>query len=217
MVPPLFAGSEKRAYYCFLDLSVIKMMAWEERGYYTEMFKIRFNHGCMLVIGGAKSGKSRFALNVCNSMNRKRIFLATAQALDAEMKERIRRHQEDRGGDWVTVEEPIEIVDKIRGLDSEDAVILLDCLTLWINNLFMKYGEFRQPVNKLCDEFVEHLTKMKGVIIVVSNEVGMGIVPDNELARVYRDVAGSLNQRIAGIARKVVATMAGIPLVLKDE
>ena len=102
MVPPLFAGSEKRAYYCFLDLSVIKMMAWEERGYYTEMFKIRFNHGCMLVIGGAKSGKSRFALNVCNSMNRKRIFLATAQALDREMEERIRRHREGRGEGWHT-------------------------------------------------------------------------------------------------------------------
>ena len=217
MVPPLFVGSEKRAYYCFLGLSVIKMMAWEERGYYTEMFKIRFNHGCMLVIGGAKSGKSRFALNVCNSMNRKRIFLATAQALDREMEERIRRHREGRGEGWHTVEEPTHIADKIRDLDNEDTIILIDCLTLWLNNLFMKYGEFRQPVNELCDEFVEQLTKAKGVIIVVSNEVGMGIVPDNDLARVYRDVAGSLNQRIAGTARKVVAVMAGIPVLLKDE
>ncbi len=181
------------------------------------MFNKSLDKGVVLVMGGAKSGKSRISLDICNNLARKKMFIATAQALDNEMKERIRRHQEDRGGDWVTVEEPIEIIDKIRGFDSEDAVILLDCLTLWISNLFMKYGEFHQPVNELCDEFIKQMTKAKGVIIVVSNEVGMGIVPDNDLARVYRDVAGSLNQRIARIARKVVTVMAGLPLVLKDE
>ncbi len=181
------------------------------------MFKKSLDKGVVLVMGGAKSGKSRISLDICNEIARKKIFIATAQALDNEMKERIRRHKEERGGDWGTIEEPIEIVDKMSKFDSEETVILLDCLTLWISNLFMKYGESRQPINEFVDKFVEQLAKAKGVIVVVSNEVGMGIVPDNDLARVYRDVAGSLNQEIVRTARKVVMVIAGIPLVLKDE
>jgi adenosylcobinamide kinase/adenosylcobinamide-phosphate guanylyltransferase len=181
------------------------------------MFKKDFNQGCVLVIGGAKSGKSRLSMDICSGLDRKKIFLATAQALDNEMKERIERHKEERGGDWVTVEEPMGIVDKISELDSEDTVILLDCLTLWISNLFMEYGEAQEFIDGSVDELLDQLTSTRGIIIIVSNEVGMGIVPDNELVRFYRDSAGSLNQRIAGIARKVVAVMAGIPLVLKDE
>lgn len=181
------------------------------------MFQTKPDRGCVLVIGGAKSGKSRFSLNLCNGLMKKKVFLATAQALDHEMEERIKRHREQRGEDWVTVEEPIRIVERLRENDREDTVVLVDCLTLWISNLFMKHGKALQPVYQSMDELVDELTNIKGVIILVSNEVGMGIVPDNELARVYRDVSGSLNQKIATIARKVVAVMAGIPVVIKDQ
>ena len=181
------------------------------------MFKTKPDKGSFLVIGGAKSGKSRISLNICNGLMKKKIFLATAQALDNEMKIRIERHKKERGEDWITVEEPHGIVDKIRDYDQKDTVILVDCLTLWLNNLFMKHDMSIQPVYQSIDELVDALTDIKGVIILVSNEVGMGIVPDNELARNYRDMAGSLNQRRAAKARKVIAVIAGMPLVLKDE
>ncbi len=181
------------------------------------MFPNDVKTGCILIIGGAKSGKSRIALDICNSLKRKKIFVATAQALDGEMRERIQRHKEERGGEWVTVEEPINITGKIREYDGPDTAILIDCLTVWISNLFMAYDESLQHVYKSIDKLIEQLARVKGIILVVSNEVGMGIVPENHLARVYRDVAGLLNQRIAHIARRVVAVMAGLPMVLKDE
>ena len=100
-----------------------------------------FQKGCMLILGGAKSGKSTFALDVCNALVKKRIFLATAEGLDREMKERIRRHQSERGDGWQTVEEPLEVATAIGDIDGEDRVILLDCLTLWLGNLYMKHGD----------------------------------------------------------------------------
>lgn len=181
------------------------------------MFKTDFTHGCMLAVGGAKSGKSRFALDVCRGLNRKCIFLATAQALDLEMEERIKRHQAERGGEWLTIEEPINVVDRIRSLDSEDTAILLDCLTLWLNNLYMKYGEDQETIEQAIEGLIQQLSIIQGAIVVVSNEVGMGIVPDTPLSRRYRDNMGYMNQRIAHLARKVVTVMAGLPLVLKDD
>ena len=181
------------------------------------MFKKKFEQGCMLVLGGAKSGKSSFALNVCNSLNKKRIFLATAQALDQEMEERIRRHQAERSSDWRTIEEPLKVAETIGSLDSEDTVILLDCLTLWLNNLYMEYGEDQRTINEAIENLERQLADIHGAVVVVSNEVGMGIVPDNQLSRTYRDTAGYMNQRIARLSGKVVAVLAGIPLVLKDE
>lgn len=181
------------------------------------MFKTQPDKGCVLVIGGARSGKSRVSLNMADGLMKKKLFLATARSLDEEMHERIERHRRERGGDWTTVEEPVSIVNRIRDLDAGDTVILVDCLTLWLNNLFMEHGMSLERVHRALDELMDVLSRLKGVIILVSNEVGTGIVPDNELARVYRDTAGSLNQRIAAKAQKVVAVMAGIPLVLKDE
>ncbi len=181
------------------------------------MFKTEFLQGCMLVLGGAKSGKSRFALNVCNSSNRERILLATAQALDQEMEERIRRHKVERGDGWHTVEEPLKVAETIGSLDSKDTVILLDCLTLWLNNLYMEYGEDQEAIDKAIENLALQLTNIQGTVVMVSNEVGMGIVPDNQLSRTYRDTAGYMNQRIARLSGKVVAVLAGIPLVLKDE
>jgi adenosylcobinamide kinase/adenosylcobinamide-phosphate guanylyltransferase len=181
------------------------------------MFKKKFEQGCMLVLGGAKSGKSSFALNACNSLDRERIFLATAQALDQEMEERIRRHQAERGSGWRTIEEPLKIAETIGSLDSEDTVILLDCLTLWLNNLYMEHGEDQEAIDKAIEDLARQLAEIRGAVVVVSNEVGMGIVPDNQLSRTYRDTAGYMNQRIARLAGKVVAVLAGRPIVLKDE
>ena len=181
------------------------------------MFKKELDRGCALFIGGAKSGKSRIALDICNKLAGKKIFLATAQALDDEMEKRIEQHKEDRGDDWTTVEEPLNITERLREFDNPDTVIVLDCITLWLNNLFMACSESVQQVHESIDALIEQLSQTKGIIVIVSNEVGMGIVPENDLARMYRDVAGSLNQKIARVIRKVVAVMVGIPVVLKDE
>lgn len=176
---------------------------------------IRFEHGCMLVLGGARSGKSRFAMDVCNALDRKRIFLATAQALDQEMEERILRHRAERGPGWRTVEEPIELSSTIHKMDEQDTVMLIDCLTLWLNNLLMKYGGDGEEIDRHIDDLVGQLSRIHGAVVVVSNEVGMGIVPENPLARRYRDFAGLLNQRVAGVADQVVVILAGQPLVVK--
>lgn len=181
------------------------------------MFKTKFEKGCMLVLGGAKSGKSSFALDICDGMDKEHIFLATAQAWDQEMEERIQRHQEERDNKWHTVEEPIDIVGKIKDFDNEETVILIDCLTLWLNNLFMKYETNYDRVYQEIDELAGQLSNIHGTVVTVSNEVGMGIVPENPLSRRYRDAAGFANQRIASVARKVVITFAGLPMVLKDE
>jgi adenosylcobinamide kinase/adenosylcobinamide-phosphate guanylyltransferase len=181
------------------------------------MFKKKFEQGCMLIVGGAKSGKSSFALNVCNSLDRERVFLATAQAFDQEMEERIRRHQAERGSGWLTVEEPLKVAETITAHDSEDTIILIDCLTLWLNNLYMEHGEDQEAIDEAVKNLARQLTDIHGAVVVVSNEVGMGIVPDNPLSRTYRDTAGYMNQRIARLSRKVVALLAGLPIVLKDE
>ena len=176
-----------------------------------------FKEGLMLVIGGAKSGKSRFALDTCNRNRGKRIFLATARSEDPEMEDRIRRHQSERGPEWVTIEEPLNVAAKISALDNKETVILLDCLTLWLNNLFMRYGEDQNRINQEIDGLAKQLACLRGAVVVVANEVGSGIVPNNPLARRYRDTAGFTNQRIAAVARNVVQIVAGIPIMLKDE
>lgn len=181
------------------------------------IFRREFHQGCMLVVGGAKSGKSSFALDLCNGLRGTHIFLATAQPLDQEMYDRITCHQTDRGGDWQTVEEPLNVAERISALDTEETVILIDCVTLWLSNLFAEHGENQTLVEQAIDGLALQLQNIRGVVLVVSNEVGSGIVPDNPLARLFRDTAGTANQRIARIARKVVTVIAGLPLVLKDE
>jgi adenosylcobinamide kinase/adenosylcobinamide-phosphate guanylyltransferase len=180
------------------------------------VFKTKFECGCLLIIGGAKSGKSRFALDACNSMDGRHIFLATAEAQDQEMKIRILRHQAERDGKWITVEEPLHVASVIHDMDEKDTVILLDCLALWLNNLFMKFGEHQDSIEEAVQELQGELSIVRGAVVVVSNEVGMGIVPDNPLSRRYRDTLGSMNREIARLATKVLVTIAGIPLVIKD-
>jgi adenosylcobinamide kinase / adenosylcobinamide-phosphate guanylyltransferase len=181
------------------------------------VFNTKLKNGCVLILGGAKSGKSTLALRLCNDLDLRHIFIATAESKDAEMEERIRRHRAERGEGWTTVEEPLEVSARINELDSGDTVILVDCLTLWLSNQFMKHGDKGDEIYRNIKELAVRLAVAKGVVAVVSNDVSMGIVPENRLAREFRDAAGYMNQRVGAIAKKVVVTFAGLPMMLKDE
>lgn len=162
----------------------------------------------VLVLGGARSGKSRFAESLAHQPAH---YVATAQAFDDEMRERIATHKIQRGSQWVTHEEPIHLVAKLQEIDVGGYFILVDCLTLWLSNLLLADMDGDAEIQKL----VAHLESAKSRIVIVSNEVGLGIVPDNKLARRFRDVQGLANQRVAGVALNVVLMAAGLPLILK--
>jgi adenosylcobinamide kinase / adenosylcobinamide-phosphate guanylyltransferase len=181
------------------------------------VFKTELKTGCVLITGGAKSGKSTLALSMCNDPDMGHIFIATAEAMDGEMEERIRRHRAERGDKWTTVEEPLDILARIGELDRGDAIILVDCLTLWLSNLFMRHEDNHEEIYRRINDLAAGLSSLKGIVVLVSNEVGMGIVPENRLAREFRDAAGYMNQRIGAVAKKVVITFAGLPMILKDE
>lgn len=170
-----------------------------------------------LVIGGARSGKSRWALSYGENLSDYKNFLyvATAVPLDEEMKERIERHRRERDQKWLVLEEPIELPDLLRRLEDRDSVILVDCLTLWLSNLIY----YQKQIEKYRDELLKELKRFcghEGVwLIVVSNEVGLGLVPETRIGRVFRDEAGLLNQSVAQIADEVYFIIAGQPLLLK--
>jgi adenosylcobinamide kinase/adenosylcobinamide-phosphate guanylyltransferase len=168
-----------------------------------------------LVTGGAKSGKSRYALALCESLPGQKIFLATAQAGDEEMARRIRLHREGRGDQWQTLEEPLDLCSALAALAGQNRVVLLDCITLWLSNLLTKHGQVPKIIGLEIDRLVDALASCAGPVVVVSNEVGMGIVPLDSLSRLYRDLAGEANQKIAARAGNVVAMFSGIPLVIK--
>jgi adenosylcobinamide kinase/adenosylcobinamide-phosphate guanylyltransferase len=171
----------------------------------------------MLVLGGARSGKSSLSLKLCNKMEGKHYFIATAKAFDDEMKDRIGRHKEERGEEWETIEEPIGITGRIKGLDREGSIILVDCLTLWLSNLYMRYESDIDRVYDEIGKLIASIEDIKGRLVLVSNEVGMGIVPENKLARLYRDASGAMNRKVADKANKVIISFAGCPVVLKSE
>lgn len=163
-----------------------------------------------LVLGGARSGKSAYAENLLN--DGPALYLATGQAFDDEMAERIRLHRDRRGPHWHTMEEPLELAASLdRALDPTRPV-LVDCLTLWISNLMHAGRDVDTETGALC----EVLARPRGPVVLVSNEVGLGLVPDNRLAREFRDHQGRVNQRVAHICRRVVFVAAGLPLFLKD-
>ena len=162
-----------------------------------------------LVLGGARSGKSRFAESLLPKAGQ-RIYLATAEARDEEMRARILDHQARRGEGWHTIEAPLDIATPIvqAGRDA----VLVDCLTLWLSNLMSARLNIDEATAGLC----QALSKAQAPVVLVSNEVGLGIVPDNALAREFRDHAGRLNQAIAAAAARVFFIAAGLPLTLKD-
>lgn len=164
-----------------------------------------------LVLGGARSGKSRYAQNLAESLSPKRVFIATAEALDEEMKDRIARHVAERGASWTTIEAPVKISTHMLAMASDDCVILVDCLTLWLSNLMRAALD----VESKTEELVESLSSTTAPVILVSNEVGMGIVPETPLGRQFRDAQGRLNQAMAAACETVEFIAAGLPLRLK--
>jgi adenosylcobinamide kinase/adenosylcobinamide-phosphate guanylyltransferase len=166
-------------------------------------------------IGGCRSGKSKAALERADRIgNSRKLFLATCQPLDAEMRARIERHKAERDQTWETIEEPLEIAALIRNHTEPQTVILVDCLTLWLTNLVLGDADdtaLQQRIEALEDS----LSTARGPVLLVANEVGLGIVPENAMSRRFRDWAGSLNQRMARCAQRVVWTVAGIPVPIK--
>ncbi|MEW6262785.1 MAG: bifunctional adenosylcobinamide kinase/adenosylcobinamide-phosphate guanylyltransferase [Thermodesulfobacteriota bacterium] len=169
-----------------------------------------------LILGGARSGKSSLALRRCAPYPAPRIYLATAEALDPEMAERIRRHQAERGPDWRTVEEPLDPAGRLRGLKTEDAsIVLLDCLTLWLSNLLAGRGATVDEAALQTQDLAQAAQAAPCPIVIVSNEVGLGLVPENKLARDFRDAAGLAHQILAARAAEVLFVAAGLALRLK--
>ncbi len=168
----------------------------------------------IFVTGGCRSVKSRFALDYANKHFKSKTFLATAPPLDDEMKKRIKAHQEARGPEWATIEEHKEIARAVASVETDYEVILLDCMTLWLNNLIMA-GEQESQIFARTEAFIEAIQKIPQSVIIVSNEVGYGIVPVNDIARQFRDIMGTVNQRLAACADVVVWTIAGLPQILK--
>lgn len=161
-----------------------------------------------LVLGGARSGKSRFAEGLAPETGNK-TYIATAEAFDDEMRERIAQHRAQRGGNWSTIEAPIDLADVLRGASGE--FVLIDCVTIWISNL-MHAG---RDVQAAVAELTAVLGDIGSRVVLVSNEVGLSIVPDNPLARRFRDEQGFANQQLAGVADEVFFIAAGLPLTLK--
>ncbi|TPJ74018.1 bifunctional adenosylcobinamide kinase/adenosylcobinamide-phosphate guanylyltransferase [Mesorhizobium sp. B2-7-1] len=168
------------------------------------------NRKLTFVLGGARSGKSSHAENLTTAHLSPWAYIATAQAFDDEMRERIALHRSRRGEGWVTVDAPLDLVGAIEALPDHQPV-LIDCLTLWLTNHMLAEHDVEAECRRLADV----LSRPRGPWFVVSNEVGLGIVPDNALARRFRDAAGRLNQQVAAIADNVLMMVAGLPLKVK--
>ncbi len=165
-----------------------------------------------LVLGGARSGKSRYAERLVEDAARGGTYCATAEAGDAEMAARIATHRARRGSFWHTVEAPLALPSAIAALAKPERPLLVDCLTLWLSNLLLAGRQAGEEIGELCSA----LRKARGTVVLVSNEVGMGLVPETQLGRTFRDAAGRLNQEVAALADRVVFVAAGLPLVLKE-
>lgn len=171
----------------------------------------------IFIIGGARSGKSSFALQLAKSIGRKVAFIATAQAGDEEMLKRIQIHKQDRPDEWTTIEEPLDVASAIDSAKGND-VVIIDCVTLLISNLLCSTENFDDVswIFKKIEKMIKSVKEFIGTVIIISNEVGMGIVPENRLAREFRDMAGKANQMIASSADKVYFCFSGIPILIKD-
>ena len=164
------------------------------------------------VSGGARSGKSRFAEEYATRPGSAVTYLATAQAFDDEMRDRIARHRDDRPAAWHTAEEPLNVAQAARA--AQTPTLLLDCLSLWVSNLLLA-GEPEDEMLAATDDLLAALRERGGLSVLVSNEVGLGIVPDNALARAYRDALGRVNQRVAAASDEAYLLVSGLPLQLK--
>jgi len=171
-----------------------------------------------LITGGCRSGKSRYAQELACRYPQKRRFIATAVAFDSEMEERIKKHKEERGEEFSTIEEPHELASAIiTAYKERPSVILIDCLTVWVGNLLYRYEDDPSSVEKAIDDFYSAIENPLCDLVIVTNEVGMGIVPDNASARWFRDCAGGLNRNTALRAKNVVLCVCGIPVAIKGD
>jgi adenosylcobinamide kinase/adenosylcobinamide-phosphate guanylyltransferase len=168
----------------------------------------------ILVIGGCRSGKSSHALHLAEQFPGQKIFLATCMPQDKEMEQRVLRHQQQRSSAWETLEVPVFIPEAIHKNSIKEHVILVDCLTLWINNLILD-DDKPENIDNHIQKLTESIEKAECPVILVSNEVGTGIVPENKLARLFRDIAGFANQKVAACVDQVIWMVAGIPVKIK--
>jgi len=168
----------------------------------------------LLILGGARSGKSRFALDRARSLAAPTAFVATAQAVDADMARRIARHKADRPVSWLTVEAPLELVPELRRLVGRVRVVVVDCLTVWVANR-LQQDPVDEPILAEADDLAKLLAERPYHLILVSNEVGLGVHPETALGLSFRDLLGLVNQKIAAAADEVVWMTAGLPLTLK--
>jgi adenosylcobinamide kinase / adenosylcobinamide-phosphate guanylyltransferase len=166
----------------------------------------------VIVLGGARSGKSYYALTEASRINGKKAFIATAEALDNEMLLRIENHKKERGNDWDTYEEPLHISPLIERIKGKYDVILIDCLTLWVSNIMHAGFDITEETGKLVSAV---LTRPPTPLYIISNEVGLGLVPESPLGRAYRDNLGHVNRQVAQAASDVIFMVAGIPLKVK--
>lgn len=165
-----------------------------------------------LILGGARSGKSRYAEQLAMRADKTRVYIATAEALDAEMAARISQHRDDREASWIVIEEPVELAQALADHDAAEHCVLIDCLTLWVSNCLHREC-WQQESRRL----LELLPKLQAELIMVSNEVGSGIVPMGELSREFVDSSGRLHQQLAALCDRVCLIVAGLPLELKNE
>jgi len=174
-----------------------------------------------LILGGARSGKSSYAQSLAEEVGKSVTFLATAQALDDEMSARIKKHRAERSADWETLEIPLGISSQVRQIKTE--VVILDCMTLLVTNVLMQFVKddlvdeepFIQALQKEVEELIAKIRTGNKDWIIISNEVGLGLVPPYQMGRVYRDLLGWANQQLARAADKVTFMLAGIPTVIK--
>lgn len=167
-----------------------------------------------LVLGGCRSGKSKYAMHLAVQTGLNKIFLATSLVWDQEMEKRVAKHKEQRGGGWTTIEEPYYLPQKIEEVNQPGRILLIDCLTMWVNNMLMqKWTE--ENISDQFDHLVKVTSSLEASSIWVSNEVGTGIVPENKLVRQFRDLVGYLNQMMARITENVYWMVAGLPVEIK--
>jgi adenosylcobinamide kinase/adenosylcobinamide-phosphate guanylyltransferase len=169
----------------------------------------------IFITGGARSGKSKYAEMRAAALGERRVYIATAEARDEEIAQRIAEHRKRRGQEWATIEEPLELTEALLAQRSRTDCALVDCLTFWMSNLLLQRDE--KYAGEKVHELRETLRRLDYHALLVSNEVGWGIVPDNPLARQFRDFVGWANQQIASVADEVVLTVAGIPMIVKKE
>ena len=169
----------------------------------------------VLITGGARSGKSRYAMELAGRREGGRVYIATAEPVDADMRGRIEKHREERGDEFVTIEEPLDLAAALGRVPEGAGVAVVDCLTVWLGNLFNHHEEEGELPG--LDEFLKVIESLAFDLILVTNEVGLGVIPENPLARSYRDALGRLNQAVARRAGRVVLMVSGLPMYIKGD